>query len=496
MNKGLKSLLGYGFTALAFTGIGMLAANSELAHQVNGAAKSAKQQVLTTVAASVADGDVRKRVLIENPELIRRVMEGGAFGGDFSQAVAQNMFSKDHRPAIDDAIDLVSIEAVGDRQWVIHLPIVNSILFETDEGLVVVDTGMAPAGPALLKAIRRVSDKPIHTIILSHGHVDHAYGTYALIADSPKARVIAQENITPRFERYIKLRGSLAHYMSQPEHQLPQSDADIVWPTETFRNRMELIIGGEEFVLQHHRGETDDQLYVWLPGRKALASADYYQGFLPNAGNGKRVQRYVEDWAVALREMAALKAEFLLPSHGAPMQDTAKIADDFTVLAQVLETISAQTLAGLNQGQRKDQIFQSIVLPQALANHPTMTEQYVSAKDISKMVLKQYTGWWNDMPSDWSPASKESQGAQIVALAGGIDPLVAHTRRLLVDDVVMACHFADWAFLAEPNNPQVQQLVLDVYKARILDPATNTQEMLTYIDQMALARQQQLLSGL
>jgi hypothetical protein len=38
----------------------------------------------------------------------------------------------------------------------------------------------------------------------------------------------------------------------------------------------------------------------------------------------------------------------------------------------------------------------------------------------------------------------------------------------------------------------VQQLVIDVYRARIMDPATNTQELLTYLDQMTAARTRQL----
>jgi alkyl sulfatase BDS1-like metallo-beta-lactamase superfamily hydrolase len=466
-------------------------AKTELGGSVQTVATSVKKSALSAVAARATD-DIRTRVLMENPELIERVTSGGGFGGEFSRHIGQHIFGKHHQPAIDDALKMTTISAVGERQWLIQMPIVNAVLFDTDDGLVVVDAGMAPAGPALLAAIRSVSDKPIHTIIITHGHTDHAYGTYALVEDSPNAVVIGQQNIIPRFERYIKLRGSLAHYMSQPVAELPASETDLVWPTQTFDQRLELTIGGELFVLQHHRGETDDQLYVWLPGRKALASADYYQGFLPNVGNGKRVQRYVEDWAVAMREMAGLKPQVLLPSHGAAMTDAAEIEENFIVLAEVLETITEQTFDGLNKGLRKDQIVNSIELPARLANHSTMNTQYVSAKDIAKMLLKQYTGWWDDIPSNWSPAAKEAQGAEIVALAGGIDKLVAHTRAVLASDVVMASHLADWAWLAEPGDSAVQQLVIDVYRARVIEPATNTQEMLTYIDQMAQARSAQL----
>ena len=483
--------MAYTATALVFTGLGMTLAPTELGDSVKSAAYSVQKSALTVVADK-AGADARTRLFMENPKLIDRIAGGGAFGGEFSRHIGQHIFARHHQPAIDDALKMTSITAIGERQWLIQMPIVNSILFETDAGLVVVDTGMAPAGPALLKAIRSVSDKPIHTIIITHGHTDHAYGTYALIADSPNAEIVAQQNIIPRFQRYIKLRGSLAHYMNQPEAEMPASNTDIVWPTRIFDKQMELTIGGEQFILRHHRGETDDQLYVWVPGRGALASADYYQGFLPNVGNGKRMQRYVEDWAVAMREMAALKPEILLPSHGEAIFDAIAIQENFIVLAEVLETITEQTFAGLNKGLRKDQIFNAITLPERLQNHPSMKVQYVSAKDISKMLLKQYTGWWDDIPSNWTPADKAAQANEIVTLAGGIDKLVSRTIALLDSDITMACHLADWAWLAAPENADVQQLVIDVYTARIMDPATNTQEMLTYIDQMAKAREKQL----
>ena len=41
---------------------------------------------------------------------------------------------------------------------------------------------------------------------------------------------------------------------------------------------------------------------------------------------------------------------------------------------------------------------------------------------------------------------------------------------------------------------QVQQLVIDVYRARIVDTRSNTQEMLAYLDAMTAARRRQIES--
>ena len=484
----MKTFLGYLFTSLAFLLIGTLLGGTKIGEIARSSADSARKSAISVVA-NAADIDTRMMVLAENPQLIARVAEGGSFGGEFSLAAAQNMFGRVDA-AIEDVRDKTQVIEVGPRSYLIRMPIVNAAFFETDEGIVLVDTGMAPAGPAILEAIRSVSDKPIHTIIYTHGHVDHAYGTWAVIEAGETPHIIAHDLLKPRFERYIRLRGSLARYMSQPEDQLPASEADLVWPTRYFSDRLELEIGGETFVLQHHKGETDDQLYVWVPGRKALASADYYQGFLPNAGNGKRYQRHVEEWAAALREMAALQPDILLPAHGAPITESATIVENFTVLADALQYVVDVTIEGLNEGKRKDLIFGAIELPEHLASHPTLNVQYVSVSDISKMVIKKYTGWWDDIPSHWTPASMEDQGEMIIELAGGnIAATVEYARGLIATDIRLASHLTDWLFYARPDDPDVQQLVFDVYKTRILDPDTNNMEMLTYLDQMTAARE-------
>jgi len=437
--------------------------------------------------------DVRVRVLMENPSLISAIQGEGAFGGRSHPSIGLGIFSRNEE-AIEAARDLTQVEKLAPRTWLIRLPVSNAALFETDKGLVLVDTGAAPAGPGLLDAIRSVSSAPLHTIIYTHGHVDHAYGTWALLEKGDRPEIVAHAALPRRFERYIRLRGSIAKYMSQPVDTLPNGVEDLVWPTRTFEDRLELEIGGETFVLQHHLGETDDQLYVWIAGRKALVCADYCQEWIPNVENGKRVQRYVEEWAVALREMADLGAEILLPGHGPAVLETDAIHDDFVVLAEALESIVEQTIEGLNAGLRKDQVWARVRLPDHLASHPHLQQRYVSVQDVSKMVIKRYTGWWDDIPSHWSPAPVEAQAIALVDSAGGLDAFVRYARRLVESDVVLASHFADWAFLADPESAQAQQLILDVYKQRILDAGSYTQEKLAYVDQMAAARRLQLMA--
>ena len=77
----------------------------------------------------------------------------------------------------------------------------------------------------------------------------------------------------------------------------------------------------------------------------------------------------------------------------------------------------------------------------------------------------------------------------IISLANhNIPKIITQGRELIQKDLRLASHLADWLFYARPWNKSVQDYVHDVYKARILAPSSNTMEMLTYLDQMARAR--------
>ena len=127
-------------------------------------------------------------------------------------------------------------------------------------------------------------------------------------------------------------------------------------------------------------------------------------------------------------------------------------------------------------------------MPERFTNHPLLKEQYVTSKDICKMVIMQYAGWWDDIPSHWTPAGIRTQAESIVELAGGIDGLIEHINTLKPHDLVLASHFVDWGYYASPEDPRIHELVLEIYKNRILDENSMTQEMLVYLDHMTTIR--------
>ena len=337
--------------------------------------------------------------------------------------------------------------------------------------------------------------------VVAHGAILRIRAKDPLIADQVAVNY-RKANITPRQRAMLDFAmkvSSRAYEVNESDYEtlrshgltarynqqktMPHSWDEAIRPTLTFSGKTTLTVGGESFTLTHARGETEDQLWVSVPSRRIVVSADYYQGFMPNAGNGRRRQRYVEDWAQALRQMAALNPQRVLTMHGPALVGEPQVQDKLVAHAMLLESIAEQTVRGLNAGLRPDQAVERVEVTPELARRDDLKPDYVSGRDIARMVAKQYGGWWDDVPSHWNPAPLAAQARAIAALAGGARPLIERAKAISRDDPAVAASLADWAWLAAPDDALVLQGALDVYGARIRDDTT-TQEALVYLEHM------------
>lgn len=435
--------------------------------------------------ASLQDG--RRLLFSQYPELLPRIAAGGSFGGSWSRPAAVAMLSRD--PAItEDVRQKTTRQKLTARTHLIRLPIVNAAVVETDSSLVLVDAGYASAGPVLVEHIKAISDKPVSHILISHMHLDHAWGTWAIKQAWPDAIIIGHERLPANLKLHITQAGRFARYNNQPISTYPTIEEELPLPDQVFDGALTLNVGGVEFQLFSAPAETDDQFYVFVPSERVLFNADYYQGFLPNAGNGKRMQRYIPEWSQALRHMASLDAQIMAPMHGPPTKDTAEIARVLTLHADALDYVVEHVWNGLNSGQRRDQIVASLDWPSKFSQAPELKAPYVRPSEIAKMEIRRWAGWWDDIPSHYYAPPMEREAEIVLELAGGLDALVAKARKTLSQDPQIAARLADWAVFARPGSIEANQLAVDVYLDRINDPDVPTQELLVYLDTAARAR--------
>ncbi|MGQ9573069.1 MAG: alkyl sulfatase dimerization domain-containing protein [Chloroflexota bacterium] len=363
----------------------------------------------------------------------------------------------------------------------------NVTAFDTDGGLVLIDTGAYFNQRQTFEVIRSWSPARLDTAVYTHGHVDHVFGVPPFAEEArdrgwAQPRVVGHEAVAARFQRYILTAGynSIINTRQFGFDALKPSGggegaprAIIQWPTEytypdtTYRHSLTLTVGGERFELYHDRGETDDHTWVWVPTRRVLCPGDLFIWAVPNAGNPQKVQRYPLEWARGLRKMAALEAEVLSPGHGVIIVGRERVRQALTDTAEFLESLHDQTVALMNQGATLDTVLHTVRPPAHLEGRPYLQPVYDEPEFIVRNIWRLYGGWYDGTPSHLKPAPEAQQGREIARLAGGVQPLVERARQLMAEgDLVMACHLVDWAVTAEPDSAEAHEARAEVYSRR------------------------------
>ena len=283
-------------------------------------------------------------------------------------------------------------------------------VIRTTAGLVLIDTAKPDTAAETLAAVRRWDDRPIHTVIYTHGHIDHTSGVELIDEEAeargvPRPRIIAHRNVLRRLSRYEASHGFNSIVQGQqfdyPDYVYPVGQRR---PDQVYDDTLSLTIGSERFELFHGRGETDDATFVWLPEHRVLASGDFVIWVFPNAGNPRKVQRYVPDWAAALRQMQALQPEVLIPGHGPVIfggERASQVLDDG---AAVLDSLTRQTLELMSKGRTLDEILHSVRAPAALLAKPYLLPKYDDPEFVVRGIWHLYAGWFDGNPAHLKPA--------------------------------------------------------------------------------------------
>ncbi len=348
----------------------------------------------------------------------------------------------------------------------------NVAAIDSGDGLVLIDTG-GPVGTQVRDLVRSWRTDPVTDAVYTHGHIDHVMGTEVFDAEADEAglarpRVIAHEAVEPRFERYCLTAGYNASI-----NRRQFSNPDLNWPTryrhadDTYTERFDARVGDVTLQLHHARGETDDHTWVWVPEKRTLCTGDLFIWCVPNAGNPQKVQRYARDWAVALRTMAALEPEVLLPGHGLPIVGVPSVQAALVDTADLLDSLVDQTLELMNAGAMLDEVLRSVSVPDHLTGQPYLQPVYDEPEFIVRNVWRLYGGWYDGNPARLKPAPDAAIAVELAGLAGGAGVLAERAQAVAADgDVRLAGHLIELAGLAAPRDPAVHRVRAELLQRR------------------------------
>jgi len=359
----------------------------------------------------------------------------------------------------------------------------NSILVEGEQCVVVVDAmGSVESARAVRVAFERISPKPIGALIYTHNHADHVFGGKGFVADG-EVEVIAHQSTEFYIDRLVNiLRPVLSRRSARMfGSYLPRRGDDamvnagigphleighaggtvgLIRPTRTFRDHLELELCGVQFQLVHAPGETNDQIFVWLPEKRVLLPGDNVYKAFPNLYTIRgTLYRDVLEWSRSIDKMRALEPEHMAPSHTRPVSGAERVSEILTAYRDAIQYVHDQTIRGINRGLTPDELVEEVQLPPHLKSHPYLQEFYGTVEWSVRSIFTGYLGWFDGDAAALSRARPEERARGFVELAGGEEELLAAARAALAEERYRwAAELATQVLRADPDLKEARRL--------------------------------------
>lgn len=328
----------------------------------------------------------------------------------------------------------------------------NSIMIEGHDGLIIVDTmETRETARAVLAEFRKISSKPVKAIIYTHNHTDHVFGADVFASGSEQA-IYAHETTDYLVNRVVgELRpatntramrmfgtfldgGGLVNAGIGPFLALGKGESTLgyVPPTITFKDRMETIVAGVRFSLIHAPGETDDQIYVWLPEERVLICGDNFYWAFPNLYTIRGTPfRSLKQWYQSIDIIRALRPEYLVPCHTRPIQGADRIYKILTDYRDAIQFIHDQSIRGINMGMTPDELVEFVKLPPHLKEAPYLQPFYGTVAWSVRAMFSGNMGWFDGDSASLDPISRRAEARLMADLAGGEEGLWKNVLKAL-----------------------------------------------------------------
>jgi glyoxylase-like metal-dependent hydrolase (beta-lactamase superfamily II) len=282
-----------------------------------------------------------------------------------------------------------------------------------DDGVLVVDTGLAAHAEKVLAAIRKLSDKTIRYIINTHVHPDHTGGNEIIgkagsTTQGEPTTVIAHENMLMR--------------MSAPVGK-PGAAAPGLWPTDTYFTGEKDIFFNKEPILIYHdnAAHTDGDSMVLFRRSDVIVTGDIFnmRGYpVIDQASGGSVNGILDglnrvlDLAVPEHEQEG--GTYVIPGHG-------RVCDE----ADVLEYRDMVTII---KDRIEEMAKRGLTLEQVKAARPTLdydrhygadtgawtTAMFVEAvyRDVSNPAAKPAVSGVKSAPAKRGPVDRKAPGGK------------------------------------------------------------------------------------
>ncbi|GJM36867.1 MAG: hypothetical protein DHS20C19_02340 [Acidimicrobiales bacterium] len=365
--------------------------------------------------------------------------------------------------------DPLPFRQTADGMWLqdIQYGTGNALTVDTGDGLLQVDTGIAPGhARGMIANIREVTDEPVKRIVYSHGHTAYNHGVEAWLEDSekrgdPRPTIIAHRNVLLRHRRYRETQEYLER-VTEWQFGFPTDSVVgtkmfevLVDPDVTYIDQLELDTP-RKITLIHCHAETDDGTGLWFPDEGILYGANATIGSFPNIGSPLRSPRDPRAWADQLDTYLEYPAEMLIREYGTNIIGAENIREMLTTVRDALRYLRSETLVRMNAGMVIEDVVNEIELPAEYADSPWLPQTYGCADYVIREVWRIESGWWDRNITSVHPAPfGDSTSAVLDAITDKQAVLDAARAHLAAGEPQLALHVVDLLAMARVDIPEV-----------------------------------------
>ena len=356
----------------------------------------------------------------------------------------------------------------------------NSILIEGEKTNIIIDTTGTEETAREVKALfDAINPNPVESIIYTHNHADHTYGA-TVFAEGSSPDIYAHSTTEIYLSRVIGILRPIISSRSNrmfgnalPKEQVENNGIGpfleigrdgrkpgLLYPTKTFTDQIEFEAAGHKIQLFHAPGETNDQLFVWLPEKKALFPGDNFYKTFPNLYTIRGTPyRDLVGWVNSIDMMRYLEPEYLVPSHTRPVVGKEKINTLLTTYRDAIQFVHDQTVRLMNLGLDPNEIAEQLVLPKHLGDSPYLKEFYGTPAWSAKNVFSGYLGWFDGNPSTLKPLPLKDEAEKMIQLSGDWDSLFKVAEdAFLTDDFQWSLQLTDYLLRSRPDDQKTKLL--------------------------------------
>jgi alkyl sulfatase BDS1-like metallo-beta-lactamase superfamily hydrolase len=354
----------------------------------------------------------------------------------------------------------------------------NASFIIANESVILVDTLDSDARAAkLASVIAEKSDKPVKTIIYTHGHPDHVSGAGTFAGSQPE--VIAFAPVRPMLARTERL-GTIQHRRGIRQFGYELSDEEAISqgigiregfavgegtrnplpPTTVYADdEVRLDVDGVALHLVSAPGETEDQIFIWNDEHQVLFCGDNYYGCWPNLYAIRGGQyRDIAGWIASLDRIRDYPAEALLPGHTRPIIGRETVADVLANFRNALDYVLTETLTCMDRGMGIEETVNQVNLPEQYLRLPYLQEFYGTVAWSVRSIYTGYLGWFDGNPTNLNPLPPHERAAKSINQMGGKEAVAgALLSALESGDTQWALELADLLLILDPENGEIRR---------------------------------------